>query len=195
MTDQPGFAKLSAERHREELLRLLPRLLRYEPNNGKLFWLERPVEMFPTQGAASWWNARFAGKEALNTDNHGYYSGTILRRGYLTHRVIWALIHGAWPPEAIDHINGDKSDNRLSNLRSVPHAENSRNTRLRTDNTSGRVGVYWCRRKSKWRAHIYLRSGRYKHLGYFVSFDEACVARATAERENCFHENHGRKAA
>lgn len=190
-----------------DLLRLLPNLLRYEVETGKLFWLPRPVELFrastfrhrtgkvavrPAQWSCDKWNSRFAGKEAFTTvGNNGYLRGTVFYEELLAHRVIWAIVHAAWPKDQIDHINGNRIDNRLSNLREVSHAENCRNMARPTTNKSGVVGVSWDRSAGKWASRIYI-SGKAKHLGYFENFEDAAAARKEAEVLYGYHRNHGR---
>ena len=80
----------------------LNRVLRYEPDTGKLFWLPREPETFATQRAAASWNAYYPGREALtNIIPGGYRTGTVLRRSFRAHRVIWAMVHGEWPSQEI----------------------------------------------------------------------------------------------
>ncbi len=177
----------------------LRKLLRYEPETGKLFWRERGIDWFEDGGHTAQhnmrsWNSRYAGKEALtavNTD--GYRRGTIFGTRYYAHRIIWTIVHGEWPQDELDHINGNPSDNRLENLRVVTHQENGRNQKLYCSNTSGVVGVSWHKRDETWRAEIKV-DGKKIHLGYFDSFDDAVAARAAAEIELGFHANHGRVA-
>lgn len=108
---------------------VLRQLLRYEPDTGKLFWLHRAADLFPSKSAAKSWNARFAGAEALATDNgQGYLAGRINGRPLKAHRVVWAISYGEWPIGEIDHINGNPGDNRIANLRAVGRTENTRNT-------------------------------------------------------------------
>lgn len=111
---------------------------------------------------------------------------------YLVHRVIWLIVHGEWPKHTLDHINGNTVDNRISNLRDVPHIENCRNTKKRSDNTSGVLGVRWHKRDRKWAANITV-SGKLIHIGNFDCKDRATMARWFAEEKHEFHENHGRK--
>ncbi len=171
-------------------------LLICDPAQGKLFWKHRPLEYFaeakyPERQCAAW-NTCFAGKEAFTTDNgYGYRYGSILNRYYRAHRVIWAMITGAWPPEEIDHVNGIRDDNRIENLRAVTRAENMRNAAFRSNNTSGAMGVSWHKRYEKWLSRIKV-DGKQIHLGSFDDKDEAIAARAAAEIEYGFHENHGR---
>lgn len=121
-------------------------LLGYHPETGALFWKARSSTEFRTQAYADSWNRQNAGKPALTpSDRHGYLRGRICGHECKAHRVAWAIFHGAWPEGVIDHINGDPSDNRISNLRDVPRYLNQRNARLRKDNKTGISGI---RRKS-----------------------------------------------
>ena len=177
----------------------LRQLLRYEPETGKLFWLPREPWRFEVRctsatSVCTHWNARYAGREAFtSTSAQGYKQGGILRHQLSAHRVIWALVHGHWPKGMIDHINGVRTDNRLANLRVVSDAENSRNSAIRSDNTSGRTGVHWNRSQRKWEAYINSSHGRVR-LGKFTDRDAAVSARAAAEKELGYLNNHRRSA-
>lgn len=89
-------------------------LLSYDPDTGELHWKKRDEKWFSDKGRSasgnrSLWNARFAGKLAFTAVSaQGYLHGTIFLKGYSAHRVAWAIFHGAWPSDFIDHINGDK---------------------------------------------------------------------------------------
>ena len=127
---------------------LLRKLLRYDPDSGKLYWRERTPDMF-TDGQYSAercclaWNSKCADKEAFTAFRNGYHFGAIFDCLYYAHRVIWAICHGKWPTAQIDHINGDRHDNKIKNLRSVSNAENMRNRKTSEVNTTGVMGVYW----------------------------------------------------
>lgn len=150
--------------------------------------------MFPSQSYCNAWNARFAGSPALYTkDSRGYLCGVLLFYRVKTHRIVWAIAHGMWPKDTIDHINGDSTDNRPCNLRDVSQLDNNRNRPLPKNNTSGVHGVSMMKCNGKWRATI-KAGGKHLHLGCFNTITAAAAARKAAEVKYGFHENHGRKA-
>lgn len=173
-------------------------LLRYEPDTGKLFWLERSEKWFKdshrtAKGNCNNWNACCAGKEAFSGSKwDGYFKGKIFGKPYLAHRLIWVYMTGEWPDE-VDHINGVRDDNRWGNLRNVNHQENQRNQKLRKDNTSGICCVRRNKRDKKWYANI-KHNGVQLFLGCFGNIEDAIAARKAAEIKYCYHENHGRTA-
>lgn len=120
-----------------------------------------------------------------------YIIMTAEMKKYGAHRLAWLHFHGEWPSDHIDHINGDGTDNRISNLRDVTLAENARNLRRPTHNTSGVSGVAWRKAKGKWRAIIGV-GGTQVALGHFDTIIDAVAARRAAERAYGFHPNHGR---
>lgn len=133
-----------------------------------------------------------AGKEAfISRKPNGYIYARLMGRAIYAHRAAWAISYGEWPKGDIDHINGDRADNRIANLRDVSRQENMRNAKRNRANRSGVVGVTWCRAARKWQAQIGI-SGKCKYLGIFSSRDDAVAARRAAERQYGFHENHGR---
>lgn len=135
------------------------------------------------------WNSRFAGKPALCTLAHnGYMYGAIFGENWSTHRIAWLHQTGEVPRE-IDHINGDRADNRFSNLREVDRVDNCKNLRRR-NNLSGATGVSWHVKGKSWAVKI----GK-KHVGLYKDFDDAVAARKAAEVANGYHPNHGRAAA
>lgn len=154
-------------------------LIAYDPITGHLTWKadRGKVKAGDPAGSAS--------------DSHGYLSVRVNYRSYLAHRLAWFLTHGEFPKNKLDHINGDRHDNRLANLREVSDRDNARNSAMNTKNTSGVVGVSWHAARGKWRANITV-GRQQKHLGLFDSFDEAVAVRRQAEAEFDFHPNHGR---
>jgi hypothetical protein len=164
---------LAAERLRD--------ILTYEPETGKFYWKARPGK-----------GVRTAGTEAGHFDGR-YRQVTIDYRTYFTHRLAWLYVYGEWPKDYIDHINGDRLDNRIANLRDVTNQENHHNRRLHRSNKAGVSGVYLIARSGKWTARITVAC-KPIHLGNFNSKDEAITARLTAERRYGYHPNHGRAA-
>ena len=161
----------------------LRRFLNYDPISGALTWRERDGSDFAgSEARARSWNERYVGTPALNhVDDQGYRVGRLVGAGGVkSHRVIWKMVYGE-DPEIIDHINGVRDDNRLSNLRSVSHGVNSRNLGRSKSNTSGVNGVYWYPRYGRWMASIHI-DGRRKNLGYFDKKQDAIAARAAADR-------------
>jgi hypothetical protein len=174
---------------------LLRKLLRYDPETGKLYWRERPQEMFSEEWRWKGWNTQYAHQEAFKTiDQTGYFSGRILTLTIRAHRIVWALVNNEWPQHEIDHLNGDKLDNRIGNLRDVPHRINCQNRKRRSDNTSGISGVSWHKKTKKWRARVYAGGTRI-YLGYFDTVEAAAIARQTAMKKLGYHPNHGRHSA
>ena len=174
-------------------IELLRTLLRYDAETGDLFWLPRPVEMFPCKCAHHRWTKRFVGKKAFIAKMpNGYRFGRVFGKGFLSHRVIWALVHGEWPKGHIDHIDGDRANNRISNLRDVPEHLNHRNNARKRGTKAPYNGVSQDKRTSKWVARIHY-DGLSRHIGVFETLDEAITARKAAEAANGFHPNHGRE--
>lgn len=156
--------------------------LRYEPETGLLYWRD---------------GEKFAGRRAfVAVTKRGYHATTFRpRAGKQTslsaHRVAWAIYHGEWPSGQIDHINGDKLDNRILNLRDVSNAVNAKNMALKSNNKSGVPGVFRHSQTGKWSAQIN-NGEKTIGLGCFDSFGDAVIARKAAERALGYHQNHGR---
>ena len=119
----------------------------------------------------------------------GYIQIKVNYKLYKAHRLAWLYVHGEFPKEQIDHINHNRKDNRLSNLRVVSNVENHRNIRMLKNNTSGVSGVYWSDTMKKWHARIRVY-GKQKNLGFFSDLDEAKKAREVAKAKYKFHPNH-----
>lgn len=166
---------------------VLRQLLRYEPDTGKLFWKERGPEWFSESSyagratrTAEWacavWNNRNAGKQAFTADNgKGYRAGTIFGVKLKAHRVCFAILTGEWPPEQVDHINGDPRDNRACNLRLAGSSQNAWNKGPYARNRTGLKGVSFKRQTKRWSASIKAH-GKQRHLGYFETPEMAHAA-------------------
>lgn len=129
------------------------------------------------------------GEVAGNADYYGYTEVGFNKRTYKAHHLVYYIKTGIWP-EMLDHINGNKSDNRIENLREASLTANNRNQKLQENNTTGVTGVYFSKNRNKWRTCIYDNSVNI-HLGYFVNFEDAVKARKAAEVKYGYHENHG----
>lgn len=170
----------------------LQSLLSYDAETGRLFWRTRRIDEFNDARATGIFNTRFAGLPALTAVTaQGYLRGTILGKNYLAHRVAWALFHGEWPCDLIDHINGDPLDNRICNLRAATASQNRRNQKPLARNTSGLKGASWSKAAKKWRAQIRADNNT-RHLGYFDTAQDAHDAYCRASAE--LHREFGRVA-
>lgn len=131
------------------------------------------------------------GLEAGTDKGNGYRMVTVSGKKHLTHRVIWEMINGRIPDGfEIDHIDGNRSNNRIENLRLVTRSQNNKNKSIQSNNTSGVTGVTWCKRSKKWIAR-YKLNGKQIHIGMFDSINDAKKARdAVASR--FFSERHGK---
>lgn len=165
----------------------LRELIDYDPLTGELTWKRRDVSYFANRQSWKRWNNRFAGEPAMRAFDRGYRKGGVNSVQLSAHRVAWAIHYGKWPSMQIDHINGIRTDNRIENLRDVSQRENGLNTKLNSANTSGVMGVTWCKARQKWQAQIACIM-----IGRFETFEEAVAARKAAEREQGYHPNHGR---
>lgn len=120
-----------------------------------------------------------------------YFTVSVSGKSYYTHKVVWAITHGYWPKMELDHIDGNRENNRAQNLREVTHADNVKNARPRKDNKSGVRGVCWNEVKKRWIVQIGKDSGIHQ-VGGYRDFFEACCSRKSAEIELGYHANHGR---
>lgn len=117
-------------------------------------------------------NGGIAGK--LNSC--GYIDITINRRVYKAHRLAWLLHYGEWPGDRIDHIDQDKLNNAISNLRVVSATANLLNISYANKNSTSSIrGVRWAVRQRKYMARIRL-NGKLVHLGYFKNVEDAQAA-------------------
>lgn len=170
----------------------LRKILSVDFATGRMTWLPRPDAMFSSNRYCKSWNDRWQGKDAFASKNmHGYHQGRIFGKKMEAHRVIWAMFHGEWPNGNIDHINGVRSDNRIDNMRDVTKAENSRNSKRFSNNTSGMAGIGRIRNGTAWRAFACDKTRKYKHLGNFRCFGEAVKARNAYRLSNGYTPESG----
>ena len=147
----------------------LKKILNYEPDTGEFHWKIKPSKRFP------------AGMKAGTLVN-GYIRIHTKGRLYGAHRLAWLYVYGVEPQYQIDHINGNSSDNRISNLRQATALENMQNIRKpQKNNSHGTLGVTYDPVKDRWRARITI-NGKRKYLGRFKSKEQAYEAFLQAKR-------------
>lgn len=158
-------------------------LLRLDENTGKLYWLKRDIK----KPSDRQWNGKYAGKEAFTyVGKRGYLRGSIHNKPYMAHRIVFAIYTGEWPT-LVDHINGDKTDNRPSNLRPATPSQNQHNQKLSKRNSSGIKGVSWSERDKRWCAQITVNKKRI-NLGSFLTREEA--AKASERARTLYHNSY-----
>lgn len=168
----------------------LTTLLNYDPLTGELTWRPRSPHQFPNGLGCASFNARFANQPAFTScDSKGYRMGRVKGINFKAHRIIWKMFYG-YDPDTVDHVDGNKTNNVISNLRDVTVGENLKNQPVTCRNSSGVVGVSWVSKRNKWTASIGYKS-KAKFLGYFEDFDDAVAARKNAEVVYDYHLNHG----
>jgi hypothetical protein len=153
--------ELTAEKLRE--------LLHYDPETGIFTWKVRAANLIKV------------GDITGCPGGDGYLRIGLHNRLFLAHRLVWLYVYGEWPSLDIDHINRNKADNRISNLRDVSHKQNHQNKSKPSNNTSGHPGVSWYKRISKWQARI-MHNYKHIHLGLFENIEDAIAARKAAEK-------------
>ncbi len=112
-------------------------------------------------------------------DSMGYVATAVNRGNVRMHRF---FVRDVPDGMVIDHINRNKLDNRMENLRVCTQKENVHNSTIRKNNTSGTPGVFFDKKVRRWRTQIY-KDGKCRHVGIFDSYDDAVVARKKAENE------------
>lgn len=152
----------------------LKELLRYDPETGVFTYAcARP-------------KVRVGAVAGHTHAGHGYRQIKLDGRLYLAHRLAWLYVHGCWPSDMLDHIDRDRTNNRLLNLRESDRFLNRQNSLAPCNSTSGIKGVTWNRTLGKWHARIGFGNKRH-HVGWFNSAEEAALARAAAEKQMHIH--------
>lgn len=148
----------------------LHELLAYEPETGLFTWRQ-------SRGSRA-----AAGATAGSVNTIGYVQIQVDGFNYTAHRLAWLHIHGCWPQFDLDHINCQRADNRIENLRDIQHSHNAQNVRRAPRNSShGVLGV--SRSGNRWRAYIKL-DGKQKHLGCFATAEQAHAEHLSARRQH-----------
>jgi hypothetical protein len=145
-------------------------LLRYDSETGLIYWVAKGKGMIK--------------KKPAGTKLHSGYLGICIgSKRWQAHRIAWALHHGEWPKDQIDHINGIKTDNRICNLRDATNSQNGKNLGLSKANKSGIKGVSYEKYTDCWKATIRV-DGKSISIGRFNSIEKAAQARKIAEQEH-----------
>ena len=150
--------KLTAKRLRE--------LLHYDPETGVFRWVARG-------------HNTTSGTVAGYLHKKGYQMIAIDGRQYRAHRLAWLYVHGFWPSDQIDHIDGIRHNNHIANLRQATNCQNCQNSKRPCNNTSGFKGASWHRQIGKWKAQIMV-DGDKIYLGIFATAEEAHAAYCAA---------------
>ena len=173
----------------------LVEVLDYDSLSGVFTWKYRDLTLFSKVQEFKRWNGRYAGKVAGHIHNdHSclqYLKIKFLGKLWSAHRLAWLYVHGSFPDEQIDHLDGNGLNNSIKNLRDASSIDNTRNAKIKVDNTSGCAGVTFVKRTGKWCARIGA-GGKRKHIGFSRTMEEAVLVRLAAEKEYGYHINHGR---
>jgi hypothetical protein len=148
----------------QELLKQL-----FDYKDGNLFWKKNK-------------------KQITNIEPIGYVRVCLNKKQYKAHRVIFLMHHG-YLPEYIDHIDGNKLNNKIENLRPATRQQNGQNSVMRKNNKSGAKGVCWSKPTNKWRVQINVN----KEKKYFGVYKDLELAELVAiEARNKYHNNFAR---
>ncbi len=150
--------RLTANRLRE--------VLNYDPEAGIFVWLRN--------------QDRWVGKRAGCLNTIGYRVISVDCRKYYAGRLAWLYVNGEWPPNTIDHIDRNRANDKIDNLRPATQSQNMANTGASPNNTSGVKGVGMCNATKRWRAQIHI-GGKCINLGRYIEKSEAAKVRQLAE--------------
>lgn len=146
----------------------LKELLHYDPETGVFTWAAKAGSARPGRPASGF------------TNKYGYKLIRIGRQGYAQHRLAWLYMVGEWPEAQVDHVNGQRSDNRWQNLREATDAQNRQNMAKKTGTKSTLQGVTWYPRDRCWMSRITVNY-RAHFLGYYQTEAEAHQAYLAAK--------------
>lgn len=140
--------------------------MRYEPETGQFYWLKSGKGRKPDLKVGTVVSC-YGGLQYVHVHLRG--------KKYSGHRLAWFYVYGNWPPEDIDHIDGNGLNNSIANLRLASRTQNMCNRTAFKNNKSGMKGVYLDRRSGKWRSEIKFNRVRH-HLGRYETAEEAYSA-------------------
>lgn len=154
----------------------LRNLLRYDTETGVFVWINPASTRVKSGDVAG----------CLGDD--GYLKIGIFGKRYKSHRLAWLYVHGQFPECEIDHINGNRADNRIDNLRLASSKQNKENVKLNAASTSGHRGVHWDKSRQKWLAHV-TSNRKFHNLGRFDDVTDAINAVTQARNQFFTHHN------
>jgi hypothetical protein len=154
---------------------------------GELIWRRKPCNTW--QGKR--FNKQYAGEKIKTAHHTGYDTCVISGKQYGIHRIVWLYTYGELPVK-IDHVDQDKRNNNIDNLRITTTHANGLNRSINKNNKSGVMGVLFCNSRNKWKAQIKFNM-KQSTIGYFADFFNAVCARKSKENELGFHTNHGNR--
>jgi len=153
--------------------RRLLEALRYDPETGLFWWLERAKK-------------RRLDKPAGSRHNKGYWQINVDAKPQLAHRLAWFYMTGKWPKDEVDHEDRDKTNNRWLNLRPATHKQNAENVAVRKHSKSGVKGVHFDATRGLWQAYLN-HEGKRRHLGRHATLTAAIKARKAGETKFFTH--------
>lgn len=160
-------------------LQELKSILNYDPETGIFTWLVNKSS-----------NAKvntIAGSLSIQ----GYIRISLNDKRYYAHRLAWFYVYGTWPKEQVDHINSNRTDNRICNLREATKSQNMINTKLRKNNKSGIKGISWRKDLKKWHARLTIDK-KIICIGNFFNLNDAKLAIENARiKYHGKYANHG----
>lgn len=156
--------------HNKEIDDYIKNNLLYDPDIGELHWT--------CEGGFN----RDISKTAGTVLGDGYKAISTTFGVIKVHRICWYLHYGYWPDNYLDHVDGDKTNNRITNLRLVTNQQNSFNSKPHKDGSSKYKGVTFDKKNGKWFSRI-CRDGKTKFLGYFTEEKDAAIAYNKAAKE------------
>jgi hypothetical protein len=146
----------------------LRHLLSYNPVTGEFHWVSKRRKILP-------------GAKAGTVGNHGAVVIRVDDKLYLAHRLAWLYTYGTWPSMSVTHVNGDKTDNAIHNLREISIIEKANSTHK---HKSGKLtGVSYNKRARKWVAYTRIGTSRH-HIGCYNSELDAHAARINFNKAN-----------
>jgi hypothetical protein len=157
--------------------------LDYSSETGKFYWKHRDVCHFVSERGWRQWNDRYPGLEAGSINPIGYRQIRIFKKKlYMAHRLAWVHYYGEIPEQFIDHINGDKLDNRIVNLRKASRSDNVRNRHMSKGAIPLKGVSKLCGYDDRYRAYVFL-DNKQIHLGCFDTPEEAHAAYCAAAKK------------